>query len=806
MLRNYLLTALRVLFRNKTFSAINIFGLTLGTLCCLYIVLFVSDEYGYDRQHFRVRDIFRVDTHIKGAGGEGDRATVTGNVAPLLKQDFPEIEQFTRVVPFLGVDQHFIRYKDKVLAEKEAVYADSTFFDVFNFHFSQGDRRTALMEPNSVVLLKPVADRLFGKEDPIGKTITVEDIYIKTNYVVKGVIDESLGRSHIRAGLFLAMNSGGMGEYVLHTGNWVANGYISTYVRLRPHADTALLAKKLPAFVQKYGGDQIKATGAEIRLFLQPLLSVHTTPNITGPQFTIPVSPLFLRILLSIAILIQLIACINFMNLSTARAIRRAKEVGVRKVIGAQRRQLMRQFLGESVLLSGVGFVLALPLLILALPYLNRLTAADISWTFLLQGKVWLILGLLVIGTGLVAGSYPAFYLSAFRAISVIKGNFTNQISAAGLRRALVVFQFVLSIVLIIGIIVIYTQLNYIRNKDLGFDKDQRLILSFQTQDAVDHVPALLADLRNLAGVKEACNSSAFPGGPGFFSNDFWLKGQHSEQGINTSFLISDDQFVPANGIHLVSGRNFRPADSSKALINETYARRLGLDPKTAPGVRLFDSQSREAEIVGVMKDFNYTKLDTKPGNFLVWMQQPHWNVWPVVIVHSMTTDYKGLLGRIESLWHKDVPGMPFNYAFLDEEVQKQYQAEITMSGIIRAFTLMAMAISCLGLFGLAAFSAEQRKKEIGIRKVLGAGVPGLTRLLSVEFLRLVLIAFVIASPVAGWIMSIWLREFAYRISLQWWIFALAAAIAGAIAMLTVGYQALKAAMANPVESIRSKT
>jgi len=803
MFRNYWLTALRVLARSKAFSAINIFGLTLGTLCCIYIVVYVADENGYDRQHRRVADIYRVDSHIKWGGGEADRATVTGNVAPLLKKDFPEIEQFTRVVPFLGVERHILHYRDKAIFEKDAVYVDSTFFDVFNFHFVRGDSRTALMEPYSVVLMKSVADRLFGHEEAIGQKITVENVFFKTDYVVKGVVDESLGKSHIHAGLFLAMNSGFMGDYVLHTDNWVSNGYISSYVRLRPHADTTLLARKLPAFVQKYGGAQIKSTGSEEWLFLQPVTAVHTTTGLGGPQFTTPVSPLFLRILLSIAILIQLIACINFMNLSTARAIRRAKEVGVRKVVGAQRRQLVRQFLGESLLLSGIAFFLALPLLVLMLPWLNGVTAADISWRVLLQGRVVAMLLVLIAGTGVVAGSYPAFYLSAFKAILVMKGNFSSQISSAGLRRGLVVFQFVLSILLIIGIIVIYTQLNYVRNKDLGFDKDQRLVLSFQTQAAVDRVPAFLADLRGLAGVKEASNASDDLGGTHYFSNDWWLHGQTREQGVNTNFVISDEYFVAANGIRLVSGRNFRSTDSSRVLINETYARRLGLDAKTAPGVRLFDSQSREAEIVGVMKDFNYSKLDQEPGNFMVWKLGAHSGNGPVVIAHTETTDYKGLLGRMEALWHRDVPGTPFTYSFMDEEVQKQYQAEITMSGIIRAFTLMAMCISCLGLFGLAAFSSEERKKEIGIRKVLGASVPGLTRLLSMEFLRLVFIAFLIAAPIAGWVMSVWLREFAYRISLHWWIFALAGGIAVVIAMVTVGYQAVKAAMGSPVRALR---
>jgi putative ABC transport system permease protein len=802
MFRNYWRTALRVLSRNKTFSAINIFGLTLGTLCCLYIVLYVTDQYGYDRQHRRVGDLYRIDSHLKTVAAEDDRATVTGSVAPQMKQEFPEVEQFTRVIPFLGVERHLLHYKEKTLFEKEAVYVDSTFFDVFNFHFVEGDMRTAMMEPYSVVLLQSVAERLFGKEDAIGKTITIENVFFKTDYVVKGVIDESLGKSHIHAGIFLAMNSGFMGEYVLHTSSWTWNGYISSYVRLRPHADTASLARKLPAFVNKYGGNQLKAVGVEERLFLEPVSKIHTNTGPHGPQFSTPVSPVFLRVLLSIALLIQLIACINFMNLSTARAIRRAKEVGVRKVVGAERRHLLRQFLGESLLLSSLGFVIAIPLLILALPWLNGITAADISWTFLLQGRVWLILGILIPATGLVAGSYPAFYLSAFKALQVMKGNFTNQISAAGLRRGLVVFQFVLSIVLIIGIVVINSQLNYIRNKDLGFDKEQRLVFTFQTQDAIGRVPAFINDLRGLAAVKDACDASTYLSGLSFYSNDFWLKGQRKDQGINTSFVVSDDHFVPTNGIRLVSGRNLRSTDSARVLINETYARRLGLNPQTAPGLHLYDSQSREAEIVGVMKDFNYSKLDKAPENFLIWMMKPNWHIWPIVIANTSSSDYRHLLGTIETIWHRDVPGTPFTYSFMDEVVQKQYEGEITMSRIIRSFTFIAILISCLGLFGLASFNAEQRKKEIGIRKVLGASVPRLTRLLSMEFLRLVFIAFLIAAPVAGWVMTRWLREFAYRINLQWWMFALAGAMAVLIALVTVGYQAVRAALGNPVKAL----
>ena len=805
MYRNYWRTAIRGLLNNKTFSSINILGLTIGSVCCLYIVLYVTDEFNYDRQHRHVADIYRIDEEFKGQGFGGTTATVVAPIAPLMKHDFPEVEQFTRIFPFLGVDKHLLHYKNKTLYEHDLVYADSTFFDVFRFHFVRGDEHMALNEPYSVVLLRSVADRLFGREDPIGKTITIENIYFKKDYIVRGVVDESLGRSHLHASLFLTMNSGFLGEEALHTDAWTRNGYVSSYVRLKPGSDPAALEKKLPAFYARYGEPQVKSTGVTGRIFLQPVTSIHTTSGLSGPQLTYPVSPAFLYILLSIAIMIQLIACINFMNLSTARATKRAKEVGVRKVVGAGRKDLIRQFLGESLLITGIALVLAIPLLILALPGLNQLTGADIHWSFLKDGRAWGILSLLMVVTGLVAGSYPAFYLSAFKAIKVIKGNFTNHISAAGLRRCLVVFQFVLSIVLIMGICVIYSQLNYIRNKDLGFDPNQRLVFSFETEAAIDRIPAFLNDIRGLAGINAASDASAYLSGPSFFSNDFWIKGQRADQGRGANFLIADEYFVRANGIRLIGGRDFRPDDSAKILINETYARALGLDPKKAVGTLLDDSQDRIEEIIGVMQDFNYSKLDKTPEGFAVWKQSRTVNGWPHVVVSASTADYKQLLEKITAIWQKDVPGMPLTYSFMDESVQRQYTAEINLSRIIRSFTFMAIFISCLGLFGLSTFSAEQRKKEISIRKVLGAGVPGLTRLLTIEFLRLVLIAFLIAAPVAGWVMNRWLQEFAYRVNLQWWMFALTAVLAVGIALLTVGYQAIRAALANPINNLRSE-
>ena len=811
MIKSYLKTAIRFLLKNKTFSFINIVGLAIGTMCCLYILLFVQDQYSYDKHHKDAQDIYRVTSSLNLTGDKHKSACASPPIAPAIKRDFPEVVQYARLISsdIIGNNNSMLKYKDKTFYESGLVYVDSTFFDVLTYHFAYGkNTHDLLAEPYTIVISKSTSVKLFGNDDPVGKVITMDNAYGKHDFKVNGVVDESLGKSHIKANIFVTLRSGGFGNYLYNNHQWAGNNIACSFIKLRPGSDPAALESKLPMLLNKYGAQDLKALGMTKTLHLQPVASMHTTP---GLEFEVgdTISPTLLYILAGIAVMIQLIACINFMNLSTARASKRAKEVGVRKVVGAERGDLVKQFLGESFLLTLIGVALALPLLSMAMPYLNQVTQTNIQLTFLSHASIWILLVMIVLVTGAVAGSYPAFYLSAFQAIKVMKGNYTNHVSASGIRRSLVVFQFFLSIVLITSIIIIYSQLNYIKNKDLGFDQSQKLVFSFYTGDARNKMAALATDLQQLSEVKYASISDNYL--THHTGNDFpfYLDGGNRSTSVDAENMAADEKFVKANGIKIIAGRDFDIKDTSKTLINETMCKRLGIKVEKAPGLRLFskafDGSISYYEIVGVMKDFNFASLHGEVRPFMIFHSGNPGNYFSQMTVSVTSADYKSLLSKMETIWQKNMPGIPFTYMFLDQEVQKQYQAEISLSNIINSFTIMAILISCLGLFGLAAFSAEQRQKEIGIRKVLGASVAGVVGLLSREFIWLVGIAFVLATPLSWWAMHKWLEGFAYKVHVGWWMFAVAGILSIVIALFTVSFQAIKAALANPVKSLRSE-
>ncbi|MGN6397567.1 MAG: ABC transporter permease [Mucilaginibacter sp.] len=809
MLRSYLKTAFRFLLKNKTFSFINIFGLAAGTLCCLYILLYVQEQYSYDRQHKDAKSIYRITTDLALTGDKHHGGASSPPIAPAIKANFPEVLDYTRVVATekLGAKQHLLRYKEQSFYEDGAYYVDSTFFNIFTYHFVEGKASHALDAPYSIVLLKSTAVKLFGKEEALDKMININDSWGKHDYKVTGVVDESLGRSHLQANMFITMRSTATGVDISNSHEWAGNNFLFAYLKLRPGANAEALEKKLPAFLDKNAGQQMKTLGMTKVLHLQPVTSIHTTGGFEI-ELTKSADPSFLLILVLIAVLIQVIACINFMNLSTARASKRAKEVGVRKVIGAGKYDLIKQFLGESFLLAFAGVMIAMPLLWVALPYLNNITRADIQLSFFADYRLWLILGGLVLVTGLVSGSYPAFYLSSFEAIKVIKGNFGSKISANGIRKFLVGFQFFLSISLMIGIVVIYSQLNFIKSKDLGFDQNQKLIFNFYTNDAQTRMSVLANDLRQLAEVKGVSSADNYLSQFIMHDHGVYTDGGNMANAIDAQNITCDEFFLKTNGIKLLSGRDFMKDDSGKVLINQTLAKRLNLNERTAIGAKLWQQYGNNpatyVTVAGVMKDFNYNSLKSEVKPFmLVYSKDPMDFVSMVVSVNS--SNYKNLLSQVDKIWKKDLPSVPFTYSFMDSEVQKLYEGEIIISQIINSFTLVAIAISCLGLFGLAAFSAEQRSKEIGIRKVLGSSVSGIVTLLSKDFLILVAISFIIAIPVAWYGATAWLQGFSYRVPLAWWMFGIAGVAAAIVAVLTVSSQAIKAALMNPVKSLKTE-
>jgi putative ABC transport system permease protein len=806
MFRYHLKFALRLLMSNKTFTFVNVAGLALGTLCCLYILLYVQDQYSYDKHHQDAENIYRVNSHIKISGESFKNSMASPPIGRALKNDFSEVVQFTRVIPTINVNQHLITFGEKVFYEKKVLYVDSTFFDVFDWRFDHGRREQALKRPFTIVISKEVSEKLFGQDNPIGKVVTIDNAYGKNEYEVSGVVDASLGKSHIQANIFITMNGGGIGEFVLSSDAWAGNNFAATYIKLNKGVPSADFEKRLPAFLNKYGQQQLSAISMEKTLKLQPVTTIHTSTDHLN-ELGKTANPTFLKILLLVAILIQLIACINFMNLSTARASKRAREVGVRKVIGAEKKQLVQQFMTESFLWTLIGVGVAIPLLLLALPQINQLAGADVSSDFLTKPSIWYMLGALVVSTGVISGSYPAFYLSAFHVIRVIKGNLTNHISDAGIRRSLVVFQFVLSIAMISSIVIFQSQLKYLNNKDLGYDREQKLIFTFHTSEAIQRIDPFINDVRKVPGVSVVSRANNYPSQ--FFFNDInlYLEGGSPSRTVATQFLMADEHFSKALNIEIVGGRPLRRNDSGQVLINETAARQLGVDLSKAEGTLLLSPPNAPGAIftlAGVMKDFNNNSLREPVKPFMVnyVSNDP---VLSKLIVSTNSDEYKNLLKDMKGVWDRHFKGIPFEFAFLDEEVQKQYESEITMSNIINSFTVMAIIISCLGLFGLAAFSAEQRTKEIGIRKVLGASESRIVFLLSKDFMKLVMVALLIAVPIAWWVMNKWLEAFAFRITITWWMFALAGIMAVLITLLTISFQAIKAALSNPVNSLRSE-
>ncbi len=805
MLQNYLKIALRNLVRNKVYSFINIVGLAVGLATCMLIILYVFDELCYDKHLNQVGQLYRIAIQTETEKW----VSVPAPVADALKKDFAEVEQVTRLLKFPGIDKMLLKNtkSNKQFYETNAYYVDSTFFKIFTYESKYGNIQKALYQPNTIVISEKVAYKIFGNENPIDKTISVEIPYGKSDYTVKGVFKETEDKSHINAHIFLSMQNSEIGGWVKSQTNWANNSIFHTYFKLKKGTNPVSFEAKLPAFFQHNGGADLKSLGVSKHFFLQPLKDIYLESNF-GNEISTNGNIKYIYIFSSIAAFLLLIACINFMNLSTARAEKRAKEVGIRKAIGAYQSALIRQFLGESLMMCIIALFIAVLIIQLFLPVFNDFTQKKLM-LFQNPNTLFWIIGI-TLSTGFFAGLYPSFYLASFKPIEVLKGKLINRISAVAIRKGLVVFQFVISISLILAVVIIWQQMNLIRNQDLGFNKNQQIILPFQSITSANNYIALKNEMVKNPKIVSITAGSSYPGIQLIEDQLFYAQGNTMKDNVDIHFARVNDNYISTLGYKILIGRPLSSnlqADSNAIVLNETAIKQLGFSSKNAIGKKIYSQLNNQLfarEIVGVVKDFNYKSLHETISPFglikLLGNDQIHY-----LIANVQKGDYKDVIADIEKVWKKINPDTPFEYSFLDQDFQRNYEKEERSAGIIIYFTLIAIVIACLGLFGLATFTAEQRTKEIGIRKVLGASVISITSLLSIDFLKLVLMACLIAFPLGYWAMTKWLQDFAYKIEISWWIFALSGIAAIIISLLTVSFQAVKAALANPVKSLRTE-
>lgn len=807
MLRSYIIIAWRNMVRSKVYSIINVSGLSLGVVCCLLLALYIQDEMGYDRHHGRLQDLYRVTTIIEGSQGRG-MGTASPPIAHALSSEIPEVEFATRMVVPPGASQNLIRYEDKLFYESDGAIADSTLFDVLTYKFIEGSPAHALTDSRSVVITDQLAKKLFGNDQALGRFISIQGVGTG-EFKVTGVIKSNL-KTFLPVNFIISMNSsGGMADYinserVAHA--WAGQNFVPTFVLLSPGHSTEAVIKKMNQVLQKFGAEDLKARGMKKTLSLEPVKDIYLRSGIDqSPRI------IYLYVIASIAGFILLIASINFINLSTARATKRASEIGVRKVMGAFRSSLIRQILSEAMVIVLISIAVGVVAVQLVLPFFNQLTDKSISLGTENTGYFLIALSLLSIVIGLLAGAYPAFYISSFQPAQVLKGKFTMSNTSGWLRRVLVVFQFMIAITLVCGMIIIARQLNYMQEKDLGFNANAKIVLPLRTADARDHYETLQNQLTGIRSVKWVSAAEYMPGSRIFSDSRLYMEGSNVDMAISILHNTVDYRYLELLDVKLIAGRSFtdnRKMESArKVILNRAAAKIYGFEPEAIVGKRIYyegQGQAYDFEIIGVMEDYHQVSLKEEIEPTLFQMAEEK-NSYGFMVVSLNTTDFQETIATIEQEWKKNVDGTPFEYSFLDENIQRQYITDRKVSQIATAFTMIAMLISCLGLYGLSTFMAERRFKEIGIRKVMGASVRQITALMSTEFIKLVLTALIISIPLAWYAMDKWLEGFAYRISVDASVFIYAAAAAMITALLTTSFESIRAASANPVKSLRNE-
>ena len=826
MIRNYIKIAWRNLVRNKVSSIINITGLAIGLACVMLIGLYVKDELGYDRIFSDTNRIYRVNIHEKIANDEFTAGHTPPPVGHALQSSFPEIESYTRI--FTPGDEiiHYVKNGERAaITEKSLLSVDSNFLQFFSYPLLAGDRSKCLNGPNFVVLTESAAKKYFGEVSPIGKTLTFDEY--NAPFTVTAVLKDLPEQSSLQFDML--QSNLGMPPVKRFSWSWVWL-QMGTYIKLREHvptspADMARLQAHFPQMIKVQAAsafkrideplDEMAKKGDKYEVLLQPLADVHLFSKDIGTRYFVQGDIKYVYIFSAIALFIILLACVNFMNLATAQSAKRAKEVGIRKVLGSERRQLIRQFLVEALMYTLFAALVAVVIVVVTLPGFNQLASKSLSLLALLQWKAWAGLLLLIVLTALFAGSYPAFFLTAFKPVSVLKGKADFKTSKTGFstRNVLVVFQFAVSAMLIICTIVVYKQLLFNQSKDLGYNKENVLVVNDaerlgKNEESFRNAVLALPEITN------ATISTNLPASEKYFDDDYTPETTgdnvaRPDKNLSIASYIVDESFVPTLKLQVISGRNFSKSfnDSASVILNETAARRAGWKNPIGKYLIYPGGNNTKFQVVGIVKDFNAASLhdDMMPWALFYTTSKTYTMPTSFVSVRLKPGDYSKALNKIQAIWKTFIPDNPFEYSFLDRQYDALYKTDQTIGKVFTVFTFLSITVACLGLLGLAMYTAERRTKEIGIRKVLGASVQNVVGMLSKDFLKLVLIASVIAFPVAWYAMNNWLQDFAYKTEISWWVFALSTGIVTAIALITIGFQSVKAAMGNPIESLRSE-
>jgi putative ABC transport system permease protein len=799
MLKNYFKIAFRNLWKNKTASFINISGLTIGLCSCLLIGIYIQHELNYDDFERNGDRIARV---IMGYQFNGNSDEKKGNftsvrVAPVFKRTFPEITSAVRMTQY----RRIVKYQDKQINEKRFMYADPSFFDTFSFKLTEGDAKSALKSPGQVILTQSTAKRYFADTDPVGKTITIGTD--NKPYQVTGIMPDCPGNSQIKFDFLASFSS--LGLSAQEEGYWDAN--YTTYFLLKDKNSITSLQSKIGPFMKKEMAAD--AEGATVNFYLEPFNSIHLHSEYDGFEPTNNIR--YIYILEAVAALILLIACFTYINLNTARSLERTKEVGVRKVIGAERGQLFWQFIGESALLCTVSVLISLAAAAFLLPAFNHLTEKELPVASLLSIPVLISATGITLIVTLLAGSYPALILSNFQPVKVLKGSFKNTGSGQWLRKSLIIFQFAISVLLIISTFIIQRQLHFIQNKNLGYNREQVLVLPMDEKMAakIQVIKQEFKSNNNVISVS-GCRSTPVDIEGGYNMRSSVMP--ENEQIAVTADPV-DENFIKTIGLHILAGVDLTKQDIKDVsdtdyrkntfhfILNESAAKELGWTPQQAIGKRMFLDAHRPGYVKAVIKDFNFESLHHAIKPLVLFPDLGG----PSLLLKLKNNKLPATISFLETKWKSLVPYRPFEYHFLDDDFNQLYNSDLRLGKVLNIFAAIAIALACMGLLGLSSYAAKQRIKEIGIRKVLGASISNVAALLTIDFVKLVMVAILIASPLAWLAMNKWLGDFAYRIQVSWWMIALSGLLVVVIAIITVSFQAIKAALINPVKSLKSE-